>query len=312
MPIRDPGSFRDPSGSVFIDGGRVIRTVTEHAAANFEALRKSGFLTELIRAGTLLDAEEIPPSSVGFRPEDARFVLEHPRLPFVSYPYEWGFLAHKAAALFHLDLHLQALGRGFTLTDASAYNIQFVGTRPVFIDHLSFAPYRDGEIWAGHRQFCMQFLNPLLLHTKAGVRPNAWLRGALEGIGPDEVAPLLPWLSRLSPTVFAHVVLHARLHRRTQTEGVEIGPHHLARLPRTALIGMLSGLRRYIASLAIPSRRSIWSDYVAANTYGTRDTETKKQLVRDMVARSGAAIIWDIGCNTGDHAFAALDADLPP
>ena len=44
---------------------------------------------------------------------------------------------------------------GFTLSDATAYNIQFAGSAPVFIDHLSFRPYREGEIWAAHRQFCI-------------------------------------------------------------------------------------------------------------------------------------------------------------
>ena len=64
-------------------------------------------------------------------------MLEHPRIPFISYPYEWSFSLHKQAALHHLDLHLAALDNGFTLSDATAYNIQFQGTRPVFIDHLS-------------------------------------------------------------------------------------------------------------------------------------------------------------------------------
>jgi len=80
---------------------------------------------------------------------------------FVSHPYEWCFAALREAALLHLDLHV-ALAAGFTLSDAAAYNVQFQGTRPVFIAHLSLRPYREGELWDGHRHFCMQFLNPLL------------------------------------------------------------------------------------------------------------------------------------------------------
>src|SRR3546814_6517392 len=46
-----------------------------------------------------------------------------------------------------------------------SYNIQFDGPRPVFIDVLSFRRYREGEFWTGHRQFCEQFLNPLLMRA---------------------------------------------------------------------------------------------------------------------------------------------------
>ena len=61
-------------------------------------------------------------------------VLEHEPIGFISYPYEWPFELLKRAALFHLDLHLLALQFGFTLSDASAYNVQFVGIEPIFID----------------------------------------------------------------------------------------------------------------------------------------------------------------------------------
>jgi hypothetical protein len=104
-----------------------------------------------------------------------------PMLPFVSFPYEWSFSALKAAALLHLKIQLVALDKGVTLSDASAYNVQFRGAQPVFIDHSSFRPYQNGEIWIGHRQFCEQFLNPLLLRALFGVSHNAWYRGTLRG-----------------------------------------------------------------------------------------------------------------------------------
>src|SRR3546814_5774217 len=75
----------------------------------------------------------------------------------------------KVAALTHLKIHLRALDHGVTLSDASAYNIQFDGPRPVFIDVLSFRRYREGEFWTGHRQFCEQFLNPLLMRALCGI-----------------------------------------------------------------------------------------------------------------------------------------------
>src|SRR5690554_8160071 len=88
--------------------------------------------------------------------------LTHERVPFVSYPYEWCFGMLKDAALLHLDILERAIPRGWTLKDATAYNVQYIGARPVFIDTPSFTPYRNGEPWIGYRQFCMMFLYPLM------------------------------------------------------------------------------------------------------------------------------------------------------
>ena len=157
----DAGSFRDPSGRVLRHDNRILRAIFEAGVHQFSAVKDSGVLDEMIDDGWLLPAETLADDSLDSLAPGAVRWLEHPLLDFVSYPYEWCFSALKAAALHHLDFHIALLGRGFTLSDATAYNIQFIGTKPVFIDHLSLRPYRDGEYWIGHRQFCMQFLKPL-------------------------------------------------------------------------------------------------------------------------------------------------------
>ena len=103
----------------------------------------------------------------------------------------------KAAALLQLDVYLKALEHDVTLTDATAYNVQFQGPKPIFIDHLSFRRYREGEYWLAHRQFCEQFLNPLLLRAKVGIPHNAWYRGAMEGISAEELSAVLPFRKKI-------------------------------------------------------------------------------------------------------------------
>ena len=134
--LADGGSFRDPGGRIFTDGARILRAVMPSSAADYEAARDAGLHRRLNERGLLLDAEEVAEPSIQLSPAP-RYLLEHPRIPFISYPYEWGFSLHRQAALHHLDLHLAALEDGFTLSDSTAYNVQFQGTRPVFIDHLS-------------------------------------------------------------------------------------------------------------------------------------------------------------------------------
>ena len=220
----DPGSFRDPSGRVLMRDSRVLRAVFEHGRAAFEAADSAGVLRRAIDKGLLLDMQPVDPAVVAGIVPTPVHVIEHPRLDFVSYPYEWTFSALKAAALHHLDFQLDLLEQGFTLSDATAYNVQFNGPRPVFIDHLSVIPYVEGSLWTGQRQFGMQFLNPLVLWAKRGIAPNAWFRGSLEGIAPEDLAPLLRTRDKLSFTVMAHIVAQARLQRAVVNAGFENKP----------------------------------------------------------------------------------------
>jgi hypothetical protein len=201
--IADPASYRDPSGHVFHAGERVFRTISDAAVPHFDALRTSGFLDHPEVADRVIEARLVPKDMVGPAASSAQYVVEHPRVPIITYPYEWCFGALKAAALLHLDLHIRALDHGLTLSDASAYNVQFLGARPVFIDLLSFRRYKPGEYWIGQQQFAEQFLNPMLLRALLGVPHNAWYRGNLEGIPTIELSRLLPWRKSLSWVVRA-------------------------------------------------------------------------------------------------------------
>src|ERR1700761_121828 len=140
--VRDQGSFRDPSGDVAHYGDRIFRILREDAFISFEWLKSSGFLAELVTKKWLLPTGV---SSEPLVPDLPQRSLEHEPIEFISYPYEWPFELLKRAALFHLDLHLLALETGFTLTDASAYNVQFIGTKPIFIDPLSLVSYAEGQ-----------------------------------------------------------------------------------------------------------------------------------------------------------------------
>ena len=124
----DTGSYRDPSGRVFVLGDRVLRTVMPRAAADFEFVRSTGVLEKLIAEGAAIAEQRVDPSGLPGGFEAARYVVQHPKLPFVSYPYEWCFSGLKRAALLHLDIQIRCLEQDVTLSDASAYNIQFLGT----------------------------------------------------------------------------------------------------------------------------------------------------------------------------------------
>lgn len=301
----DPGSFRDPSGHVYCVDDRVLRTVMGRAVADFDFVCSTGLMDELVADGLVPPVRRVDPGVLGSWGNGAGCVLEHPRLAFISYPYEWSFSALKAAALLHLDLHLRALEKGATLSDASAYNVQFQGSRPVFIDHLSFRRYRDGEFWTGHRQFCEQFLNPLLLRTILGVPHNAWYRGSQEGIATAELSRLIPLWRKLSWNVFTHVALQALFGRKpakmSSMRALRRG------LPLPAFRQMLRRLRAWISGLE-PARagKTTWRDYENARGYTAEETTRKRQIVSEFVAAVNPRMIWDLGCNAGEYSRAAL------
>lgn len=304
----EPGSFRDPGGRIYWLGDRVFRTVMPSAVADFDYVESTGLIETLIGRGMLIGQTRGPVSILGEHADGAAYVLEHPRLDFISYPYEWPFRALQAAALLQLDLYLAALQHDVTLSDATAYNVQFDGARPLFIDRLSFRRYVDGQFWLGHRQFCEQFLNPLLLRSIFGIPHNAWYRGSPEGIGAAELNALLPLRRRLSWRVFTNVVMQGSL-QKTKSSDAQRVVAGTVRFPRAAFVRMLRGLRSWIESLQPADRRpTTWQEYSRQNSYRDTEAAAKRRLVARFVADGRPGVVWDIGCNTGDYSVAALQA----
>ena len=303
----ESGSFRDRRGRIFYVDGRVLRTVMPMAATDYEFVRGSGIVDALVADNKLVRETVVDSSLLGEHGDGAQFVLEHPRLPFISYPYEWSFSALKAAALLHLDIQQAALQKDVTMTDATAYNVQFVGPNPIFIDSLSFRRYKDGEYWAGHRQFCEQFINPLLLRSLAGVPHNAWYRGALEGISAEDLSKVLPWRNRLSWNVLTNVFMQARL-QHTADSGRAIEKAKTRKLPRIGYEQMLYGLRKWIAGLEPKEdSKTVWQDYATENSYADEEAINKRRFIAEFASSTRPALVLDIGCNTGDYSAVALE-----
>ena len=310
-PQAEPSSFRDPAGQV-IEGreGRIFRSVAPAAVEEYRHVRECGLVDALVVEGALVAAEEVDPVEAGVLPPPGGLVLEHPRLPFISYPYEWPFSLLKTAALHHLETQIRLLDRGISLSDASAYNVQFKGVKPIFIDWLSLRRYREGEYWQGHSQFCEQFLNPLLLAADLGIPHNAWYRGLQEGIPGRELAALLPRRMRWSPRMQAHVLLPLRFERRAGSRREAAEKTEKRPLPRNAYRGLLTQLRRWVRDLEPKGTDTTWSDYTTLTSYDTSEASRKAEAVRTFVAEAPPEQLWDLGCNTGEFAAIALEGGV--
>ena len=299
------GSFRDPSGFVFTAGGTLYRQVDRSFSDEYDACVSSGLYDDLIGSGLLVEHRDV---GVGFAATpDAHAVIAPTPVPFISYPYEWSFGQLRDAALLTLDVQERALGRGFVLRDASAYNVQLVDGRPLFIDTLSFERYRDGAPWAAYKQFCEHFVVPLALMSARDVRCGRLQREYLDGIPLDLGSALLPRGSWLRPGTLLHVHLHARAMRRYESVSVaEVTGGR--RVGKEATLRLVASLREAVQGMDWRPGGTAWAGYASDHNYSDVAIEAKRRLVREHVAAVSPRTVWDLGGNTGTFSRVAREA----
>jgi hypothetical protein len=235
---------------------------------------------------------------------EAVAVIRPRELPLISYPYEWCFGQLREAALLTLELQRRALSAGMRLKDASAYNVQFDGGRPILIDSLSFEAADPSEPWPAYRQFCEHFLAPLALIAYGDPRCGLMLREFIDGIPIDFAARLLPWRTRLRGGLLAHVHLHAGAQRRSQVAGPTTEHRQPRRMSRTGQEAILDSLRRTIEGLRWQPGGH-WVQYGRQTSYSEAGAASKRQTVERMLAATGAHVVWDLGANVGTYSTVA-------
>jgi ribosomal protein L11 methylase PrmA len=305
-------SFRDPAGVVIITDERVFRSVESRAQADYQALESSGLLAQLIASGKVIHTHrmhgaDVPTQISAQFPVGNRYFLEHERVPFISYPYEWPFALLKRAALHYLDLHLECLRSGFTFSDASAYNVQFMGVRPIFIDILSIRKYREGEYWSGYQQFCQQFLNPLLLTACTGIPYQHWFRSSVDGVPVGILTKALPLRSRFSWRAILHVYLHEKMLSVASISRNTTSRPSTRPMSRGTLMWQLESLHSWIQGLRRPERqKTTWQDYDQNTSYSAAAQKAKEAIVADFIKRKKPKLLLDIACNGGRFSEIAL------
>lgn len=304
---RDPASFRDPGSTVFISNGRVFRGLSSEAGRDWERASSAGFLDQLTSEGKVVATKRVPCEELPGR--SWQVVLEHEAVPFLSYPFEWPFGMLRDAAILHLEVLLRALADDITTKDGSAYNVQWRGSSPIFIDMASFVPAGAGP-WLGYRQFCETFLTSLLLQACRGVDFQPWLRGHLEGIPLAATRRLLTLRDLARPGVLRHVFLHSLLQERTKTSASATkAALEEAGFDRKITTASAAGLLRLVESLSWTPAATPWTSYAQANSYSSEDKARKARFVESALQHH-LALVLDLGCNDGNYSrIAARSAD---
>jgi SAM-dependent methyltransferase len=303
--VPEPASFRDPDSAVFYADGLVLRGLSEEGAAAWRQLAGTAFFPRLVEEGRIVRTAPYPAEAPpGPRGRPWSLVLQHERIPVVSYPFEWPFAMLREAAVCHLEVLLAALEEGVTTKDGTAYNVQFVGSRPVFIDLGSFEAVNGP--WPGYRQFCQTFLFPLLIQAHLRIAYQGLLRGSLDGLQPADVQGMFGGLRRFKRGVFRHVYLHSVAERRitSSSEDVkaELGRAGFgAELAKATVAKTLKLVRR----LDVKRSRTAWSDYRETCSYTDEDDAAKRSFVEAALATHPARCVLDLGANDGAYSLLA-------
>ncbi len=305
---KEVSSFRDTYGEVYYYQNKIIRSVNKAGANDYELIKNNEIITKSIENNFLIETKEIDKNIFKDQFINSSHLLESKLIQHISYPYEWSFEQLKAASLHHLKFQIFLFDLNAVLRDASAYNIQFIGSKPIFIDVLSIRMYKEGEYWLAYKQFCENFLNPLLLRYLKDIPHNSWFRGALEGIETTELNNLLSLKDKFSFKVFGHVVMQANLIQKAinKPETSSLKVKELKKYPKSSYRAILAQLYNWIKTFKLKKNKTIWGNYSKKNTYKIKEIEDKKKIVNQFAKKYKPDILIDLGCNTGDFSEEAL------
>jgi len=315
-------SFRDPAGICCLLGKRVFRFLQSEAAAEFDRFLGTSLARDFTNGGLLISTKRLSGEERAALRQSSEYcaldeelrsavVLEHERIWFPSYPYEWAPEMLWEAGLLTLELARKSLAQGYCLKDATPYNVLFQGNKPIFVDVLSFERRIAGDpVWKPYAQFIRTFVLPLLSNAKWGTSLAGIFTTRRDGLEPNEVYRLCSPLERIRPPFLSLVSMPTWLTSKAANRGRDIFERRLITDPHKADFILESLFKRLSRSLEAVKPRaqnaSQWSYYMSSHTYSAEALSAKERFVDSVLSEFKPAHVLDIGANTGH--FSALAA----
>ena len=298
-------SFRDPDGCLYVNGDSVLRRMNPQPAQAVLEFLSTAAAADLVRTGRLISSRRLSETETPHPPGNDEW-LQHERVWFPSFPYEWPAEMLRGAGLLTLEIAEASLPAGFELKDATPFNILYRGSLPVFIDLLSVQRF-DGRssTWHAYSQFVQTFLLPLLAERITGLPMRSVFSANRDGLTPADVRNLPGlWRSRAG---WALVLLPALLERRDANPTPAARGEQEMEVAQFVRRRLYRGLRRHLHSLSprepLPDDVSLY-----AKDYGQRvpqDAELKMRMIESWLDRVKPRRVLDIGANTGQYSFVA-------
>ena len=307
-------SFRDPAGNLIYFDQRILRLVNSSSAVDLRAFLASRMTQELQDQGRLVRTKVLDSAQASYYLRNAAFpisteplVLEHQKVSFCSFPYEWPPEMLHAAATLTLDLARTFLAEGFCLKDATPYNVLFEGPDPLFVDFLSFVKLDPCEFtWLAYGQFVRTFLLPLALSKHCNRPLDSLFLARRDGLEPEVVYQQLrlwdklrlPFLTLATLPCWLASSAHESLSARRRKASAE-----QARFILNMLLNRTSRTLRKLEPKA--TLTSAWSSYPSLNNYSAGALAAKRGFVEEALRESSCKRLLDIGANLGHYSVMA-------
>lgn len=334
MTSAGSASFRDPENAAVLLDGSWFRVASLSSAAALRRLRGSELYDRLVDAGSLVSFDEVSGDAAarvlsayreqtGRALDDERAVFSVEDVEVITYPWEWPNSLLEAAALLTLDIRRDLLAMGLDIKDASAFNVQFRGMRPVFIDLGSIEDWRPNPSWNASRQFIEHFINPLAIGSGDRVTAaDAWEIGRHRGVRSEAARQLMPGRlrRRLSLTLLQATTRPVEDNAPSESKFAQAAQDN-PDLARNATLSLTRKLRKQVERLGGRKHATTWVDYGSRAHYGSDDLTRKSDFATSFLAAGEGRnrLVLDVGGNDGftathlvrhaDATVIVMDAD---
>jgi hypothetical protein len=326
-------SFRDPDNFAWQVDGRWFRVASRESAEALRTLRKSATYATWVERGEILAFDEADVTTAdrvlsdldgrSRTAPDGAAVFSIDTIDTLSYPWEWPNESLATAARLTLGLRDGLLDLGLDLKDASAFNVQFRGNAPVFMDIGSIERWRPNPSWNASRQFIEHFINPLAIGSSASVSSaDAWSLSRGRGVGSDAARSLMPaHLRRRMGLLLLHATTKPVKKNAPSEVRYKSDADENRDLALKATRSLTKRLRSNVDKLVSGVHQTTWADYGSRDHYSSDDLQRKRDMSVAFVGSTAAPgdLVLDIGGNDGyiaaeltakcDVRVAVIDAD---
>ena len=185
------------------------------------------------------------------------------------------------------------------LKDATAFNVQFLGDKAIFIDTLSFEKLDPNKPWKAYYQFCKHFVAPLTLSSYNQQNFNRLFLQFTDGIPLDYTKELLPFKSKLNYKTLLHLHLHQKVSN-TQVSNKTSS----ATFNKKKHLQLVDNLTELITELEFKGN-SNWKHY--EEHHSKAYTNLKEETLLSFLTQIPKGNLLDLGANTGHFSRLSIE-----
>ena len=296
-------SYRDTAARVVKKETGYYRYIFHEYKAEYDHLMESGLYQELIQKELLIEHQEIELDTDD--PKVYKLLLPN-QIPFQSYPFEWSYTQWRKSILTYLRINHIALKYGMILKDATPYNFYLKGGKAVMFDTSSFMFFIENDSWVAYRQFCEEFLSPVILMHYNGSEWSKLTMANLRGMPLSFVSKQLPIKSWFNLTTLLHVHIHSKYSGYNKSENQE------RKKKKGFSLEKIKSLQKMIFNTISEwdkpyQYKSHWSTYYKYDIESQEYLKDKEATIRKWLEITKPKSVLDLGANTGKFSFIAAE-----